>query len=495
MTLTTAEIKSVVKDLAPRIASGKIVRIDQPDSHHLIFHIHRNQKRYWLQIVAEASASRLHLLTHRPDKSKSEGGFCNVLGQHLIDSIITELRQVENDRVVILEAQQRDALLDSSKVYLIAELIGTGSNIILIDENDTVLGALHTEDSSRRTIQPGRTYEPLPAPPVDVERASKNRFKDAWNVDDPLSLSRAIEEYYTEREFQENLEKRRTALLSRVEQQIERLNGRRHKLDEELDKAKNADELKRDGELLKIALPNIERGQKKVVVQDFFEPDNPAREIELDPKLSGQENIQKYFDEYKRRRDSYEHVTARIEATHREVEQLQRAQTHIQSADSIEVIEEMKEKLQSGGLLPPEGQPSRKQKEQTGGPRQFISHDGLDILVARNKKQNHELTFSISRGNDYWMHLLGWPGPHVIIRKPRNGEVPRSTLIDAAHLAVYFSKIRGTDYAEVVYTQRKHVNPIKGAEPGRVRYSNENTMRIQFSKNRMKRLLNEKDSI
>ncbi len=493
MTLTTSEINTVVEDISPRVESGTIERIDQPDPQHLIFHIHRDHRRYWLQFVASAKFSRLHLLTHRPEKTQPSHGFCNLLRQHLTDSPVVNLRQVEGDRVVILESRERDALLEASKVSLVAELIGTGSNLILIDENQMVLGALHTEDSDRRVLQPGETYEPLPPPPVQPNRAESNRFAEHHDPDDPLSLSRAIQNYYEELESEKNLNERRQALLSRLDEQTERLNGRLKKLNEELGKAENAEALKRKGELLKIALPRIERGQKKVVVEDLFESENPQKEIELDPKLSPQENIQQYFEEYKRRQDSREHVAGRIDTTHHELEQLSRAKKRVKSAETLEDVSQLKEKLESGGLLPPEGQPSEEREEERTGPRRFLSCDGMEILVARNKKQNHELTFSISRGNDFWMHLLGWPGPHVIIRKPRNEEVPRQTLVDAAHLAVYFSKIRGTDYAEVVYTQRKHVSPIKGGEPGRVHYSNENSMRIQFSKKRMKRLLNHKE--
>ncbi|MFP4176838.1 MAG: Rqc2 family fibronectin-binding protein [Planctomycetota bacterium] len=490
MTLSTAEIEEVVEDLAPRLVGGTVHRITRPAKRAFILHIRNDEKRFWLNIVANPQFSRLHLLTHRPDDTGCEGGFCNVLRQHLTGQPVSTLRQVEGDRVVILDVTVRDALLKPSEISLIAELTGTGANLILVDEDRIVLGAMRTEDSDRRTIQPGRPYEPLPPPPHVPEKARDNRFAGTRDPDDPLALHREIEQLYEELESGSRLDERRKALGRRIQAKMNRLRGRMEGLQKDLNKARQADELKRDGELLKIALPRIEQGQTEVTVRDHFEPDAPEREIELDPALSPQQNIQQYFEEYKRRRDSREHVEQRIRATEEHIKALKRAASRLEDCEKVEDIDKLKDTLLEGNLLPPEGTPESKQTEDDkSAPRQFVSADGIEILVARNSRQNHELTFSISRGNDYWMHLLGWPGPHVIIRKPRDSGVPRRTLIDAAHLAIYYSKIRGTDYAEVIYTQRKYVNPIKGAGPGKVRYSHEQSMAVRVDNNRIKRLL------
>lgn len=489
MSLSTAEIRSVVEDLAPRLEGAGLVRFDQPEKRRLILHLRREERRYWLQIVAAPEFSRLHLLTHRPQKAKPADGFCNVVREHLDGAPLKEMRQVEGDRVVVLEFEVRDALLRPSRARLIAELIGTGSNVILVDEEDRILGSMFTEDSDRRRVMPGETFQPLPPPPTQPERARRDRFEDARDPDDSLSLSRAIEQFYRELESEGRLEERRKALLGRTENQMEKFHRRLDKLEEELRDARSADELRRQGELLKIALPRMSRGQEKIVVKDLFEPDAPEREIELQPELTPEENVQRCFQEYKRRKASLEHVERRIEVTRHQIEQLRRALNRIREAENVEAVENLKERLHKANLLPPEGQPSGPKETTGGGPRRFTSRDGLEILVARNSRQNHELTFTIARGNDYWMHLLGWPGPHVIIRKPRGKSLPRQTLIDAAHLAIYYSKIRGTDYAEVIYTQRKHVRPIKGAGPGKVRYAEEKSLAVHVDKNRLRRLL------
>lgn len=111
------------------------------------------------------------------------------------------------------------------------------------------------------------------------------------------------------------------------------------------------------------------------------------------------------------------------------------------------------------------------------------------MLVARDRRENDELTFRIARGNDYWLHVLGWPGSHVIVRIPAGKSPSSDTLLDAAHLAVHFSKVRGTDFAEVICAQRKNVRRVKGAGPGKMNYSGATTLRVRVEPERLRRLL------
>jgi predicted ribosome quality control (RQC) complex YloA/Tae2 family protein len=108
--------------------------------------------------------------------------------------------------------------------------------------------------------------------------------------------------------------------------------------------------------------------------------------------------------------------------------------------------------------------------------------------VARSRRENERLTLSIARGNDHWLHLADWPGPHVVVRTP-NGEISEGALLDAAHLAVHFSKLRGAEQADVIYTQCKNVRRLKGGGRGRVSHAGTKTLRVRMSADRLERLL------
>jgi len=489
MSLSEVEIGLVVKYLAARLRGGKIIRIDQPDQWRLILHIQREKNRYWLLFVVHPRFSRLHLLTRRPREGKPAGGMCNVVRQHLTGSPVRELRQVEGDRVVILESVERDALLRPSPVRLIAELVGARANLILVDRDDRILAAMRTECSSWRKVAVGQPYRPLPAPPSPSPKAQANRFAHvvACSVpEDELPLSRAIQDLYQELEAKALFEERRASLLSLVRGRRRALSSRRQKLQDDLERAGGAEKLRRVGELLQIALPHLVRGQDSVTLEDVFEPGWPLVTIKLDAALTPEQNIQRCFRRYKKLKAARRHAADRLARTSQELQAVETLAQEVEAAPELAALGELEKRARASGLVVRQGRAAEKLP---GGPRRFTSADGMEILVGRSERENHELTFSTARGNDYWLHLLGWQGPHVVIRKPPDKDVPLETLLDAAHLAVHYSKMRGADFAQVVYTQRKHVRPVRGAGAGRASYAHAATLAVRVEPERLRRLL------
>ena len=72
----------------------------------------------------------------------------------------------------------------------------------------------------------------------------------------------------------------------------------------------------------------------------------------------------------------------------------------------------------------------------------FTSYDGITIRVGENAKDNDALTES-AYPNEWWMHVSGHPGSHVVIEY-EGDVVPKETKSDAASLAVHYSKMRGS---------------------------------------------------
>jgi len=81
-------------------------------------------------------------------------------------------------------------------------------------------------------------------------------------------------------------------------------------------------------------------------------------------------------------------------------------------------------------------------------------HRRFYIYVGKNNVQNDFLTLKFASSNDIWLHTKNIPGSHVIIRKDR-GEIPDSTLFQAAMLAAYHSKAKNSSHVEVDYTRSK----------------------------------------
>ncbi len=491
MSLTTAEIGSVTGQLSPLLRGGEIVRIDQPDKWRVIFHVRNRAKRCWVQFVARPGFSRFHLLTSPPRPAASPGGFCNVLRQHLTGSPIEGLTRAAGDRVVALHCVERDALLRKKRVRFIAELVGAGSNLILVDSDGIVLGSLFPEDSRRRRIAPGLPYEPLPPAPVNVERSDRDRFKAYASIKDILSLSRAITEHYEQQEQRDRFESRLQEFTRRLRTRRSKLSRLHDSIVSDIKESEAAGRVRWDGELLKIALPGMIKGQGSVTVPDFFNEGKPERKIELDRFLTPQENVQRLFQRYKRLKKRLPPLRKKLGDIERESDELEKIFVSLNNITNLRELEKVEQSARTRGVLPVAAPVSGKSRAAGGGqgPRRFSSEDGFEVLVARSSRENRRLTFSIARGNDCWMHVLGRPGPHVVIRRGQDREIPAGTLLDAAHLAVYYSKARGSDFARVAYTLCKYVKPVRGAGPGEVHYSGESTIVVRPDAGRLRAVL------
>lgn len=77
----------------------------------------------------------------------------------------------------------------------------------------------------------------------------------------------------------------------------------------------------------------------------------------------------------------------------------------------------------------------------------YTSHDGIQIKVGENAKENDDLTLS-SYPNEWWLHMDGGPGSHVVICHEKD-TIPKETKRDAALLAVYHSKPSSTKMVRV----------------------------------------------
>ncbi len=489
MALSTPEIEAVVRDLKPKLEGGRIERIDQPDRHKLILSVRKDAERYWLLLCAHPRFSRIHLLTSRPGEGRPAAGFCNLVRQHLTSGPIVALRQMPGDRVVLIESVERDGLLKPHRVTLVAELIGTRSNLLLLDESERILGVLLRRESGRRRLVSGAEYEPLEPPPRLSEKGHINRFRDCACADDPLALSRAIQSHYARLEAEADAESLRSELSGALKTARRRARRRLGNIEADLEQARSAESIRRQAELLMIALPDLEPGQGEVVVEDLFEPERPEVVIKLDPALSPRQNADRLFARYKKAKAAQETLAARTVWARDGLAALEELAERAAAAEGLDALSELRQQIRGLGVTFPEGRAERARRKQKAGPRTFRSADGLEILVARSREENERLTFTIARGNDYWLHLADWPGPHVIIRKPADRSVSQGALLDAAHLAVHFSRIRGAEHAEIVYAQCKNVRRLKGAGRGKVSYSDAGNMRVRMEPERLKRLL------
>ncbi|HEY7676307.1 MAG TPA: NFACT RNA binding domain-containing protein [Candidatus Methylomirabilis sp.] len=261
------------------------------------------------------------------------------------------------------------------------------------------------------------------------------------------------------------------------------------------------------GEILVAHQRAVSRGATEACLPDPYAPPGATRAIPLNPALSAAANAERYF-KLARRGARGEALTARrLAASRRELDQIDEWEKALADAQTPEALRDVCAAVRRlpvvpgpGSRVPGPGPQTRGRRSgATGGAfgapgspgpgprprradaearvaRHFVSGDGLAILVGRNNAANDELTLRIARPEDLWLHVEGYGGSHVVVRRGGRAEVPRQTLVDAAQLAAYYSQARGQRKVPVHYTLRKHVRKPKGAKPGLVTITQEKTI-------------------
>jgi predicted ribosome quality control (RQC) complex YloA/Tae2 family protein len=113
------------------------------------------------------------------------------------------------------------------------------------------------------------------------------------------------------------------------------------------------------------------------------------------------------------------------------------------------------------------------------GIRVFDAADGWEILVGKTSRGNDRLSTRISKPADFWFHVAGMPGSHVIARHPQRPErLPREVKRLAAGLAAYFGKGRKGGRVAVHMTTCDRVSKPRGAAPGKVQIERFETLHV-----------------
>ena len=101
------------------------------------------------------------------------------------------------------------------------------------------------------------------------------------------------------------------------------------------------------------------------------------------------------------------------------------------------------------------------------------------IYVGRTDKDNDWLSMKLAGANDYWFHVRGMPGSHVVLRAKSNENPGREILKHAAAVAAFHSKARRGGVVSVSCTRARYVTKPKGAKPGSVHIRKESVFKVR----------------
>ena len=97
------------------------------------------------------------------------------------------------------------------------------------------------------------------------------------------------------------------------------------------------------------------------------------------------------------------------------------------------------------------------------------SPDGMIILIGRTARDNDILSIKLAAPRDFWFHVAGESGSHVVVRNPANLDtLPRETKRFAAGLAAGYSKARRGGKVAIHMARAGDVTKPRGLAPGKV---------------------------
>lgn len=300
----------------------------------------------------------------------------------------------------------------------------------------------------------------LVMPPVQPE--SGTHIKEFACINDAVNFAAALKPIQLPKH--EQLQKITTAEISRQKKKLLALQN-------DLDKAQNAEEQKIYADTLMANIYQIKKGQAKASLYNIY--DNNLVEIALSPELTAVENAQAYYKRYNKYKRAQTELYQQIIATEDLLQYLGSIEASLLTAVTKTEIEEISQELTAAGLIR-DNKKKNKLSAAKPQPLQLRISDDSTVYIGKNNRQNDYVTFTIGCPNDLWFHTKDIPGSHVILKTSL--PQPAEQDIDiAVQLAAYFSKARSSSNIPVDCTQRRFVKKPNGSKPGFVIFTNQKT--------------------
>ncbi len=465
MSLNWKEIELIITE--EDVTGSKIQSVIQNSFHALTWELYKTGRgKFYYYTEVGTETSRLHTLSSdKPiGKTKKLQRFIQFARKNIEGSVIEKVEQLPYDRCVIWHLKNHDRIL---KIY-IRLYSGPGANIIVTDENDRISDLL--------LRRPGR--EEISGKILTVNKRSEEG-KIFTVREHEGSFNSFIERTSSEIQNRDIYESLKAQLENRKEHELARISNSIRSVSQTMENNRNYGQLKYDADLLSSNVHLFKQGDGSVSIHDWNK--NSDIIVELNRSLSPGANIQAFYDRYQKSKGAYENAVAELEKLKDEYkfteQKYNKALTPSDDRDNdIRRIKNLLEKTVSKEVV-------------HQGPGIRCSSGGFEILAGRNAKENDELLRHWAKGNDMWMHTRDFPGGYVFIKYVRGKTIPLDVLLDAANLAVLFSKGKSDSQVDLYYTQVRYLRRAKNGKTGLVLPTQEKNLTVKPDRSRISKLL------
>jgi predicted ribosome quality control (RQC) complex YloA/Tae2 family protein len=474
MSLNCNEITIVLSELS--LEGAFIQDVIQPGYDTLALYTYKNGTPVTVLICTAQNSCRINSTRRKITRNDKPLRFMEFLKSRIKGARIDLCRQIGLERVIEMRLTHGD-----EKFILYIRLWSSAANIILCTEDNIILDSMYRRPAKDETT--GGTFIP---PVSDAERPQKEwpvrTFDDIQQQQDelhpgtePLSFNEKVDIWYSE--HAQTLS--REALLVQAEKWYNTTRSRREAALEKLVTKQasflNAEQYKHQGDLI-LSYGYLLNGQSDHLDCTDYDTGHTIS-ISVNPAKNAQQNAADYYTNYHKALSGSEQLLHDIELEKKQIAALDKMYADMQREQNPVRIEQ---------LLRHDSTPQQQKKK---------THPGLDytvngwyILAGRDASENDELLRHYVRGSDMWLHVRDFPGGYVFIKNRPGKTVPLDILLDAANLAVYYSKARKAGKADLYYTQVKHLRRAKNGPKGLVLPTQEKNICIALDQDRLNRL-------
>lgn len=153
------------RELNAKLAGGRIDRISQPDKDLVVFSVRTPGESHRLLVAAGPHNTRMQLTRGSHESAETAPMFLMLLRKHVAGGRIVSIRQLQGDRLVVIDVNAMDEMGERHDRQLYFEATGRHTNLSLVTDGVIIDCARHvTDDMSRvRRMMPGAAYELPPA--------------------------------------------------------------------------------------------------------------------------------------------------------------------------------------------------------------------------------------------------------------------------------------------------------------------------------------------
>ena len=456
------------------------------------------------------------------------------LRKHLMNAMLTDVEQLGFDRILVFHFSRINELGEIKKYKIYFECIGKLSNVIFTDEENKVLDTLkkfHISENFDRTLFLGETYtrpkfdkKLLPTDIIEnefnrflenkislsneIEGVGKflnniNSFEEFKNIlnsdvkakiyfkDKKIKLATVLDfkDYDEIKEFSSydeminfyiDYEHTTTSFMllknrleSLLEKKLKKLNKTLSLIKKDIEDSKTMDNIKGEGDILASVLYSVKKGMNSIKAYDFY--NNKEIEIELDPLISPNENLDRIYKKYNKVKRGLTNAIRREKEIKEEITYAESTLLFIENSTDVASLREIEEELIKLNYIKSlhNKKKTKLKKEVKYG---LIEGEDYLILYGRNNLENDNLTFKVSAKDDYWFHVKDIPSSHIILK---TSKLTDELIVKAAQVSAYFSKANLGEKVTVDYTLRKNVSKPNGAKPGFVIYVNQKSVVVE----------------